>query len=97
MPTYRYACAACAEVHEIFHSIKDKPRKKCPECGGRLERLIGTGGGVILKGSGFYTTDYRSEGYHREAKKDREGGESKEKPKKKAKKKAESKAKKKRD
>ncbi len=72
MPTYRYECTKCEEIHEIFHSISEKPRKKCPECGGKLERLIGAGGGVILRGSGFYTTDYRSDGYHREAKKDRE-------------------------
>ena len=72
MPTYRYECNKCEEIHEIFHSISEPPRKKCPDCGGKLERLIGAGGGVILRGSGFYTTDYRSDGYHREAKKDRE-------------------------
>ncbi len=77
MPTYRYECSACEEIHEVFHSISDEPHSECPACGGGLERLIGRGGGVILKGSGFYTTDYRSEGYHREAKKDREGGEGK--------------------
>jgi putative FmdB family regulatory protein len=80
VPTYRYRCVACEKVHEIFHSISEEPRRKCPDCGGKLERLIGSGGGVLLKGSGFYTTDYRSEGYHREAKREREGGKSESKP-----------------
>ena len=72
MPTYRYECGRCEAVHEVFQSISEKPRTKCPDCGGKLTRLIGTGGGVILKGSGFYTTDYRSESYHSAAKKEKE-------------------------
>ncbi len=52
--------------------MSESPRRKCSDCGGRLERLIGSGGGVILKGSGFYTTDYRSETYHRAARKEKE-------------------------
>ena len=44
--------------------MKDAPKKKCPACGKlKLVRQIGTGGGVIFKGSGFYETDYRSESY----------------------------------
>jgi predicted nucleic acid-binding Zn ribbon protein len=50
--------------------MSDPPRKKCPECGGKVTRLIGRGGGVILKGAGFYTTDYRSDSYRSAAKKD---------------------------
>jgi len=72
MPTYRYECARCEAVHEVFQSISEKPKTKCPDCGGKLNRVIGTGGGVILKGSGFYTTDYRSDSYHSAAKKDKE-------------------------
>jgi putative FmdB family regulatory protein len=72
MPTYRYECASCAKVHEIFHSISEEPLKTCPECGGELSRLIGSGGGVILKGGGFYTTEYRSDSYKKEEKKDKE-------------------------
>jgi putative FmdB family regulatory protein len=84
VPTYRYQCSRCEVIHEIFHSISEKPRRKCPECGGRLERLIGSGGGILLKGSGFYTTDYRSASYHREAKKERgaDGTAKKKEPKK---------------
>ena len=70
MPTYRYECTSCEVTHEFFHSMSEKPKRKCPDCGGRLERLIGGGGGVLLKGSGFYTTDYRSESYKSAARKD---------------------------
>src|SRR5262245_21648238 len=68
MPTYEYACDACKYEFEEFQSITAAPLKKCPKCGKpRLKRLIGTGGGVIFKGSGFYQTDYRSESYKKAA------------------------------
>jgi putative FmdB family regulatory protein len=70
VPTYEYECAACGHRLEQFQSIKDAPLKKCAKCGKlKLKRLIGAGAGVIFKGSGFYTTDYRSPSYHT-AKKD---------------------------
>ena len=72
MPTYRYECGRCKAIHDEFQSISESPKTKCPDCGGKLTRVIGTGGGVILKGSGFYTTDYRSDSYHSAAKKDSE-------------------------
>ncbi len=59
MPTYEYRCAACQHLFEEFQSIMDKPLKKCPQCGGRIKRLIGTGAGIIFKGAGFYETDYK--------------------------------------
>lgn len=83
MPTYDYRCNACGHEFELFQSMSDAPKRKCPECGKlRLERLIGTGAAVIFKGSGFYETDYRSEGYKKAAKADsdngkKSGGESK--------------------
>lgn len=79
MPTYDYHCEGCGETIEIFHSIKDPPVKLCPKCGEeKLQRKLGTGGGLIFKGSGFYTTDYRSEGYKKAAGSDSSsGGESK--------------------
>jgi putative FmdB family regulatory protein len=80
MPTYEYRCTACKHGFEVFHSIKDSPKRKCPQCGkNTLERVIGTGGAVIFKGSGFYQTDYRSESYKKavEADKPKDGGESK--------------------
>lgn len=61
MPTYRYECEACGHGFELFQSMTDKVKRKCPECGkSRLVRLIGAGAGVIFKGSGFYQTDYKS-------------------------------------
>ena len=64
MPTYEYICENCACKFEQFQPIKAKPIRKCPKCGKReLKRLIGSGSGVIFKGSGFHQTDYRSESY----------------------------------
>jgi len=72
MPTYDYRCNACEHEFELFQSMKDRPKKKCPECGkSALERLIGTGAGVIFKGGGFYETDYRSESYKKAAEADK--------------------------
>ena len=71
MPTYDYACRCCDHRWEAFESITAKPTKKCPACGkSKAERLISGGGGIIFKGSGFYTTDYRSESYKTAAKSD---------------------------
>ncbi|MDX2132558.1 MAG: zinc ribbon domain-containing protein [Planctomycetota bacterium] len=71
MPTYEYRCTACRHEFEQFQSIKAPTLRTCPSCGKKaLERLIGTGGAVIFKGSGFYQTDYRSESYREAAKKD---------------------------
>lgn len=64
MPTYGYMCEDCGYEFEQFQTITAKPLRTCPKCGKRqLKRLIGTGAGVIFKGSGFYQTDYRSESY----------------------------------
>ncbi len=68
MPTYDYVCDACNHSFELFQSIKDDPKKKCPECGRqKLRRLIGPGAAIVFKGSGFYKTDYRSESYKKAA------------------------------
>ncbi|MFA7235799.1 MAG: zinc ribbon domain-containing protein [Phycisphaeraceae bacterium] len=68
MPTYEYQCEACGQRMEEFQSMSAKPLRKCPECGKpKLKRLIGTGAGVIFKGSGFYQTDYRSDSYKKSA------------------------------
>ena len=72
MPTYDYECSACGHQFEEFQPITAAPVRKCPLCGKRkVRRLIGTGGGVIFKGSGFYQTDYRSESYRKAAEKDK--------------------------
>jgi putative FmdB family regulatory protein len=79
MPTYEYACGACRHRFEKFQSISASPIRKCPKCGkSKVRRLLGTGAGLIFKGSGFYITDYRSESYKSAAKGDAgaSGGES---------------------
>ncbi len=80
MPTYDYTCKFCGEAVEVFQTIVAKPLVKCPACKRRgLQRQIGTGAGIIFKGSGFYQTDYKNNG----GKKEKESSESpskKEKP-----------------
>lgn len=86
MPTYDYACQKCGHEFDEFQSITAKPLRKCPECGKLgLKRLIGTGAGIIFKGSGFYETDYRSESYKKAAESDKGGGASKTEDKKQSK------------
>jgi putative FmdB family regulatory protein len=65
MPTYEYHCEKCGKHFETWQKITDTPLNVCPEkdCGGKIFRDIGGGGGFILKGSGFYATDYRSSAY----------------------------------
>ena len=78
MPTYDYECAACGHKYELFQSITAEPEKKCPACGKkRAKRLIGAGGTIIFKGSGFYATDYRSENYKKAAKAEAESASGK--------------------
>ena len=73
MPTYDYKCNECDHSFELFQHMTEKPVKKCPACGKlKVQRVIGSGGGIIFKGSGFYQTDYRSEEYKSKAKKETE-------------------------
>ena len=75
MPTYDYICENCGCEFESFQSITASPLRKCRKCGKMgLKRLIGSDAGVIFKGSGFYQTDYRSESYKKEHKKDTSSG-----------------------
>lgn len=72
MPTYDYQCTACQFTFEKFQSITAKSIRTCPKCHRRkVRRLIGSGGGIIFKGSGFYQTDYRSDSYREAAKNDK--------------------------
>src|SRR5512136_2115947 len=59
MPTYEYECTKCGHTFEAFQSITAAPLSSCPQCRGKVRRLIGGGMGIIFKGSGFYTTDYK--------------------------------------
>jgi putative FmdB family regulatory protein len=78
MPTYEYACEKCGHEFELLQSMSAPPLKICPEdlCGrkkwgrGKVKKKISSGGGLLFKGSGFYITDYRSEGYKKSAKTD---------------------------
>jgi putative FmdB family regulatory protein len=78
MPTYEYHCVKCDQNFEAFQSMRDEPFRVCPKefCRlrkwgrGKVKRLLGTGAGIIFKGSGFYVTDYRSKAYEEAAKKE---------------------------
>ena len=59
MPTYEYECKKCGKNFDVFQSITEDPIKSCPQCKGKVNRLIGSGSGIIFKGSGFYHTDYK--------------------------------------
>ena len=68
MPTYDYVCDGCGHAFELFQSMTDAVKKTCPECKKKkLRRLIGAGGAIMFKGTGFYKTDYRSESYKKGA------------------------------
>lgn len=83
MPTYDYQCDDCGHEFELFQSISESVKRKCPDCGKlKLRRLFGTGAAVVFKGSGFYQTDYRSDSYKKAAEKDKKStsdGDSKKK------------------
>ena len=93
MPTYEYVCSKCKHQFDVFQAITEKPLTVCPKdkCGmkrwgkGKIKRGIVSGAGILFKGSGFYTTDYRSDSYKEAAKKESpapaSGGEKSAKPK----------------
>jgi putative FmdB family regulatory protein len=70
MPNYDYECQKCGNRFEVFQSMNDPKLTDCPNdtCGGSVKRLLGTGGGILFKGAGFYQTDYRSSSYQAAAK-----------------------------
>jgi len=71
MPTYEYECTKCGISFELEQRMSDKPRERCPECRGKVIRIISGGSGIILKGNGFYATDYRSDAYKKAARADK--------------------------
>jgi putative FmdB family regulatory protein len=76
MPTYEYVCDACGHQFERFQSITAEPERTCPKCRKRkVRRKIGVGAGILFKGTGFYETDYRSDGYAKAAEADRKNSD----------------------
>ena len=76
MPTYEYACQKCEHEFEQFQSMRDEPLKKCPKCKkAALKRLVGSGAGLIFKGTGFYITDYKNKSGKPEGGGDKPGGD----------------------
>jgi putative FmdB family regulatory protein len=63
MPIYEYECLKCGKIHEVTQKISDDPLKKCPtpKCGGKVNKLISRTS-FALKGSGWYTSDYKRSG-----------------------------------
>jgi putative FmdB family regulatory protein len=81
MPTYDYVCDACGHEFELFQSMLDSVKRKCPKCKkSKLRRLIGAGAAIMFKGSGFYKTDYRSESYKKQAEAEKPSTSSESKP-----------------
>lgn len=74
MPTYEYLCLKCGRSFDALQPISAPPLKKCETCGGKVERQIGSGAGLIFKGTGFYITDYKRKGSSEpSSKKDKSG------------------------
>lgn len=76
MPTYEYRCPECGNEFEKFGRMSDPPVTECPSCHAEAQRKISGGAGLVFKGSGFYITDYRGEGYKKAAESDKSGGSS---------------------
>jgi putative FmdB family regulatory protein len=81
MPTYEYRCAECGNEFEQFGRMSDPPVQECPQCHAEAQRKISGGAGLVFKGSGFYITDYRGEGYKKAAESDKGGSSSSSEPK----------------
>ena len=85
MPIYEYKCEKCKKIFELFQKVADKPLHKC-DCGGKAVRIFHPPG-IVFKGSGFYTTDYKKteKARTREAEKPKQKKENKPAKKEKAK------------
>jgi putative FmdB family regulatory protein len=73
MPNYDYRCEKCECVFEVFQKMSDDKLSTCTldGCDGKVTRLLGSGAGLIFKGTGFYETDYRSKSYSEGATKEK--------------------------
>jgi putative FmdB family regulatory protein len=82
MPIYEYQCLVCGKEHEIKRSHNEMPLTKCPDCGGEMKKLM-SNTSFVLKGKGWYKTDYPSPQSKKPAATDT-GSESPSKPEKKS-------------
>ncbi len=75
MPIYEYLCQKCNKELEVVQKFSDEPLTTCPECGGELKKLI-SASSFILKGSGWYLTDYASKDRKKAMEAEKNGGKS---------------------
>ena len=61
MPIYEYECRRCGHRFELIQKFSDKPRQRCPQCSGKVDRLISPPA-IRFKGTGWYVTDYADKG-----------------------------------
>ena len=80
MPIYEYKCRKCGQVTELIEGAHDDPLKKCPSCAGKVERMM-SAGAFILKGTGWYATDYGTKSHDNGNGKGKGNGNGKGKPK----------------
>lgn len=73
MPLYEYECTRCGHRFELLQKVSDEPRKRCPECRGKVERLI-SAPAIRFKGTGWYVTDYSEKGKKKAEKEKAESG-----------------------
>ena len=73
MPVYEYECQSCGKHHEIMRKYTDTPLTRCSECGGEMKKLI-SNTSFVLKGTGWYKTDYPSGGSKKTAEGDKGSG-----------------------
>jgi len=71
MPAYDYRCERCGDF-EVQRRMSDPPLDACPNCSGPVERVISRNVNFVFKGSGFYITDYRGDGYKKDAAADKD-------------------------
>jgi len=75
VPTYEYECPKCPRVFEVKQRITEPPLEVCDRCGGPIHRLL-SAAPFILKGGGWYVTDYPSEARKQGAKSESTSGDS---------------------
>jgi putative FmdB family regulatory protein len=76
MPIYEYQCSGCNQRKEILQRLNEKKKPRCDECGGSMKRVISPSA-FILKGSGWYVTDYPSESRKKGMESEKKRGEKK--------------------